>query len=114
MTDEKPDSASLAQLGERLQAARKGEEGGNYAKKSGVVGSALGLGFRIVTELLAAVVVGGAIGYGLDQWLGCAPWLMALFLFLGGASGVLNAYRAAKSHVSRTEAAEGQNRQDGR
>jgi ATP synthase protein I len=50
-------------------------------------------GFRIAVELLAAVVVGGAIGWGLDRWLGTQPWLLILFFILGAVAGLMNVYR---------------------
>ena len=54
------------------------------------------IGFRIGVELLSAVVVGAALGYLADQLLGTRPWCLAVFLFFGGAAGVLNVYRLAK------------------
>lgn len=56
----------------------------------------MGLGFRVAVELVAGIAVGGLLGYALDAWLGTKPWLMVVFLFLGAAAGVMNAYRAAK------------------
>jgi ATP synthase protein I len=56
----------------------------------------MGLGFRIAVELVAGVAAGTLMGYGLDAWLGTRPWLMVLFVFLGGAAGVMNVYRVAK------------------
>jgi ATP synthase protein I len=53
----------------------------------------LGFAFRVGTELVAATGIGVAVGYGLDLWLGTSPWLLILFLFLGGAAGVSNVYR---------------------
>lgn len=88
---------SLDEIEARLRAARgdeaknKGREAGSPASSSG-----LGLGFRVSIEFVAGVAVGVAIGYGLDRWLGTIPLMMVLFLLLGGAAGVLNAYRAAK------------------
>lgn len=51
---------------------------------------------RIGVELVTTVLVGVGIGWALDTWLGSAPWLMVLFLFLGGAAGVMNVYRVVK------------------
>lgn len=79
----------------RLRAAREREDKttgrGPKAEKRDTSG--LGLAMRIGVELVAAVVIGAGIGYGLDRWLGTMPWFMVLFLLLGGAAGVMNVYR---------------------
>ncbi len=49
---------------------------------------------RVATDLVAALVVGGFLGYWLDEWLDTRPWLMIVFLILGFAAGFLNIYRA--------------------
>lgn len=89
---------SLDDLEARLRAARDGkpEQGGE--SRAGPRGNASGLGVaaRITVELVVATLVGFGIGWALDRWLGTAPWMMLLFLLLGGAGGVMNAYRAAK------------------
>jgi ATP synthase protein I len=51
------------------------------------------IGFRIAAELVAAVLVGGAIGYGLDLWLETAPVFMVLMLLLGFAAALMNIFR---------------------
>jgi|BEDMetMinimDraft_2_1075160.scaffolds.fasta_scaffold02524_3 ATP synthase protein I len=53
----------------------------------------LALMFRVGVELVSALVVGVAIGFALDRWLGTRPWFLALFVVLGGAAGVLNVWR---------------------
>ena len=40
------------------------------------------IGLLLVVLLVAAVIVGGLIGYGLDRWLGTTPWLFLLFFVL--------------------------------
>jgi ATP synthase protein I len=57
--------------------------------------SAIARGFRLSTELVAGVLVGAAIGWLIDRWLGISPWGMIVFLMLGFAAGVLNVMRAA-------------------
>jgi len=52
-----------------------------------------GIGFRAGVEVFSALLVGIAIGFGLDRWLGTWPWLFLLFFVLGSAAGVLNVYR---------------------
>lgn len=46
-------------------------------------------------SFVLAIVIGAAIGYFLDKWLGTTPWLFFLFFFIGLAAGVLNVYRTA-------------------
>ena len=54
------------------------------------------MAFRMATELVAALLVGGGIGWFLDRWLDTRPWLLLVFLTLGMAAGTLNAFREAK------------------
>ncbi len=92
---EKP--TSLEDFEARLRAARGVEEAEKRVGPShSIAKSGLGLGFRISIEFVAGVAVGCGIGYALDRWLGTLPVMMVLFLLLGGAAGVVNAYRAAK------------------
>lgn len=44
-------------------------------------------------HLVSGPLVGFAIGYGLDYWLGTSPWGKLIFLFIGIAAGFLNVYR---------------------
>lgn len=55
--------------------------------------SGLGMAYRIATELVAAVAVGAAIGYGIDRWLETKPWCLIAFTLLGFAAGMLNIFR---------------------
>jgi len=94
--DEAVLSARLRRLGERLrqhQADRPSDsEPGAGATADP---SAIARGFRLSTELVAGVLVGAAIGWLLDRWLGISPWGMIVFLLLGFTAGVLNVMRAA-------------------
>jgi ATP synthase protein I len=51
-------------------------------------------GMRMAADLVAAVIVGSVIGWGLDWVLGSRPWLFLIFFLLGFAAGVLNVVRA--------------------
>ncbi len=57
--------------------------------------SAIGTAFRLSTELVVGLVVGVAIGWLLDEWLGTSPWFLIIFFFFGMAAGVLNVVRTA-------------------
>jgi len=43
---------------------------------------------NLVSELLAATLVWGAIGFGLDRWLGTDPVLMVIGALVGHATGI--------------------------
>ncbi len=64
--------------------------------------NALGQAFKISTELVAGVFVGGFIGWALDNWLmpklgvNTTPLFLIVFLLLGIAAGFLNVFRAAR------------------
>ncbi len=50
-------------------------------------------GVQAGIEVVVALAVGVGIGWGLDVWLNTMPLFLVVFFFLGGAAGVLNAYR---------------------
>lgn len=54
----------------------------------------MAMGIRMSSELVAAIIVGGLIGYGLDLWMGTSPWLFLVFFMLGFAAGMVNVTRA--------------------
>jgi len=58
--------------------------------------TAMGFAFRAGVELMAALVVGGGVGWLLDHWLGTLPLFLLIFFFLGAGAGLLNVFRAAK------------------
>jgi len=68
------------------QADRKVEKSGLPAGVGAIMG-------RVATELVAGVIVGSAIGWGLDQWLGTSPLFLVLMFFLGAMAGMLNVWR---------------------
>ena len=93
---EPPERSSLKDLDARLKAARqRQEEASGAAREKRAGSSGMGVGFRLAIELVTALVVGVAIGYGLDRWLGTAPLFLIVFFFLGSAAGFLNVYRAS-------------------
>jgi len=57
----------------------------------------LGQAIRIGTELLAALIVGGGLGWAIDTYLlDTGTWVMVVGLILGALAGVRNAYRMAQ------------------
>ena len=52
-------------------------------------------GFRLSSELIAGVVVGALIGWGIDRLLSTSPFGMIVFVLLGFTAGVVNVIRSA-------------------
>jgi ATP synthase protein I len=80
---------AMARDKQGLEAARTGPG----KTPDGLDGSALAIGVRVGVEMVSALVVAVAIGWGLDWLFGTRPILMAVFVLLGGAAGVLNVWR---------------------
>jgi ATP synthase protein I len=58
--------------------------------------TAAGWAWRVGIELVVGVVVGGGIGWVLDDWLGTSPLMLIVFFLLGAAAGMLNVFRVAR------------------
>lgn len=98
MTDQPP-PPSLEELGARLQEARRKSAVDPAASQERASDSgALGFGFRISVDLVAALVVGVGGGWLLDRWLGTSPWGLIVLFFLGAGAGVINVYRAVSGY----------------
>ncbi len=70
-----------------------------------MAGGAMGQGFRFAVEIVVTTVVGTAIGWQLDRWLGTKPWLMLVFMLLGLAAGFLSLFRAVGAEQKLVDAA---------
>jgi ATP synthase protein I len=94
--DEAALSARLKRLGDRLRSAQGSRlpDSGPGAPRSADP-SAMARGFRLSTELVGGVLLGAALGWLLDRWLGTSPWGLIVLVLLGFAAGVLNVMRAA-------------------
>jgi ATP synthase protein I len=85
----------LSDLGDRLDKVRAQRDAEAQTDRDAQTrGRGMAYGMRMAAELVAAVLVGGIIGWGLDEVLGSRPWLFLLFFVLGFAAGVLNVLRA--------------------
>jgi ATP synthase protein I len=100
MSEHDPDDR-LADIEERLRKAR---EKRGEVRQVEAPHSKLGVAFRLVTELMAAVIVGGAIGWGLDRVLWTGPLLLIVMFMLGVAAGIFNVVRSAQQ-MNRDQAA---------
>jgi ATP synthase protein I len=109
--DKSPDEAALsARLGSLdhrlsgLRGSRKIEtdQTGNEQDAAQVKASAMAMGLRLSSELVAGVLAGAALGWGFDRLLSTSPWGLIVFLLLGFAAGVLNVMRSAGVAPGRT------------
>jgi ATP synthase protein I len=100
-SDEKGDEAlnkRLDQLTKALDDKRQASDEAARSSQSGSnagIGKAMGTGFRVASELAAAILVGGFLGWQLDKWLGLSPLFLMIFLILGIVAGFWNVYRLA-------------------
>lgn len=98
--DEVALSARLGSLNQRLskiQDDRKfqtdqSETGSGNAQSRA---SAMAVGLRLSSELVAGVVVGTILGWGFDRLLSTSPWGLIVFMLLGFVAGVVNVMRSA-------------------
>ena len=91
---EEPFSERLKRLEDRIAAARAGRAepaAGRHGKFT--QGS---LAWRMVIELVVGMLLGLAIGYGLDALLGTRPVFLVAFALLGFAAGVRTMLRTAE------------------
>jgi ATP synthase protein I len=94
--------ADLAQrldgLSRSLDAKKREQAEAAAPRRSDTRGFSLGI--RLASEFVAAIIVGAAIGWGLDWLAGTTPWGMIGFLLLGFAAGVVNVMRSAEKMAS--------------
>ncbi len=109
--DKSPDeaalSARLGSLDQRLSALRDSRKLGTDQPADGsedgaARASAMALGFRLSSELVAGVLVGAALGWGIDRLLSTSPFGLIVFLLLGFAAGVVNVVRSATAASGRS------------
>jgi ATP synthase protein I len=100
----------LARLAERLNRARAADRDAQPQARSRdpAMQRGMALGLRIGVELVVAVLVATLLGWGIDRWLGTAPWVAIAGFFLGVAAGMVNVYRA----VARIQTPVGMRRPD--
>jgi len=86
------DEEKLQELKERIQTAKSINTSKQKTKKE----SGAGFGFKISTEIIAALVVGVGIGLIVDKYLGTKPFGLIIFFIFGALAGFLNVYRVMR------------------
>lgn len=62
--------------------------------------------------MVASILIGMAMGYYLDQWLGTAPWMLLIFLGFGIASGFRNIFILTKRELKRQRTQDAADQED--
>jgi ATP synthase protein I len=88
-------SERLQNLERRLDAERREADVAGARETPRAPRQGYGLALRLGADFVAGVVVGAAVGWGIDRIFGIAPWGMIVFLLLGFAAGVLSVLRSA-------------------
>jgi ATP synthase protein I len=84
----------ISELGGRLGKVKAHRDAGAAADRDAEMrGRGMAYGLRMAMDLVAAVFVGGLVGWGLDWVLGSKPWLLLAFFLLGFAAGIRNVMR---------------------
>lgn len=88
---------------ERLALAEKQLLSSKKSRKAcsgeGRSSSGFEMAFRVGSDMIAGVVVGAAIGYGLDYWTNHRVMFLILFSFLGFGAGMRNVWRVVNAPV---------------
>ena len=86
------DDDKLKDLKKRIDTAKSLNTPPPKKKKE----SGAGFGFKISTEIIAALVVGVGIGLIVDKYLGTKPFGLIIFFIFGAIAGFLNVYRVMR------------------
>ena len=106
-SDEAALSARLGSLDQRLSEIRDSRKIGTDQPGTGsgdgaARASAMARGFRLSSELIAGVVVGALIGWGIDHLLSTSPWGLIVMVLLGFTAGVVNVIRSANTAADKS------------
>mgnify|MGYP000491580985 FL=1 len=86
------DEEKLKELKDRIETAKPSNTLNTKKNKE----SGAGFGFKISTEIIAALVVGVGIGLIVDKYLGTKPFGLIIFFIFGALAGFLNVYRVMR------------------
>jgi len=106
--DEAALSARLGSLEHRLSEVRDSRNIRTDQSEAGsgdgsARASAMALGFRLSSELVAGVLVGALMGWGFDRLLSTSPFGLIVFVLLGFTAGVVNVIRSAGVAPGKTD-----------
>ena len=89
------------QLGEH-----RDDPGEDAPRDSAPRNPSVAMAMRAASDFVAGVIVGAALGWGVDQLFDTSPWGLVVFVLLGFAAGLVNVMRSAGPVRPRTGGAE--------
>ncbi|MGB3454878.1 MAG: AtpZ/AtpI family protein [Litorimonas sp.] len=92
----------LDSLETKLADARARRDARTGRKEKTEDNSLLGMAWRLSTELLASVMVGMFLGWGIDTIFGSRPWGFLIGLGFGIAAGFMSVFRTAEAMDAKT------------
>ena len=104
MSGREPSEGELRSRLDRLSTSLDHENREQEAAAKSTTGdvSNVGLVFRFASELVAGVLVGGLLGWGLDWLLGTSPIFLIVLLLVGFGAALTNMVRVAKAAQAKT------------
>ncbi|MFN3701323.1 MAG: AtpZ/AtpI family protein [Alphaproteobacteria bacterium] len=88
---------ALKALDEKLKKVRGEDEASIQKREAENLDTQAKQGIQAGVELVAAIFIPTAIGYGLDNWLGTKPLFILVLFFLGICTGFYNVYRISQN-----------------
>ena len=82
----------LEELNKKIDSLKDQKKNVKFKKKE----SGAGFGFKISTEIIAALVVGVGIGLIVDNYFNTKPIGLIIFFIFGALAGFLNVYRVMR------------------
>ena len=98
------DRERLSELDRKISAARGAGKPKSRADKDKY--AAMSMGWRMIIELVVSVMIGAAMGWGLDSLIGTLPLFLIVFVMLGFAAGVRTMLRSAEEMQRKQSAAQ--------
>jgi ATP synthase protein I len=81
----------IQELSDKLEDTRTSN------KPTDKTASNMSFAFKISSELIAGIAIGGFVGYYADEYFQTKPLFLIIFLLLGVAASLLNLYREIKN-----------------
>ena len=82
----------ISNLKKKIDSIEKSQQSKSPPKRE----SGASFGFKISTEIVAALIVGVVIGVLVDNYFGSQPFGLIIFFILGALAGFLNIYRVMR------------------